>query len=316
MRSITNFLITPCVLLLLIITGCKKDTSKTNTTDSSSTAEKSEIVEVITYGMDFNLPDTLKSGWTTFKYINKSYEPHFFIFEKMPDSVGINEYKSELVPPFKKAFELLAEGNVEAGMKEFEKIPQWFYSVEFGGGVALTSAQTTTQSTIFLNPGTYVMECYVRMPNGLPHAFMGMLKELTVLEASNEQSAPNADHNISVSSEEGIAFIDTLSVGEYVLSVSFKDQKKYEHMLGHDVNLVKIANDSLLPVLGDWLNAADFQAFRSPAPEGLTFLGGVEDLESGNTGYFNVNLSKGKYVLISEIPNTIDRNMYTTFKVE
>ena len=315
MRPISISLITSCTLFLLLFTGCKQDNSKADATDEAIKPPTVNIVEVITYGMDFNLPDTLKSGWTTFKYINKSYEPHFFILEKMPDSIGIKEYKSELLPPFKTAFQLFGEGKVEAGMKEFEKIPQWFYSVEFGGGVGLTSAQSTTQSTIDLAPGTYVMECYVRMPNGVPHTFMGMLKELTVLEAKNEQSPPKADKSIAISSEEGISFVDSLSTGDYVFSVSFKDQKKYEHMLGHDVNLVKIENDSLLPVLGNWLNSMDMTAFRSPAPEGLTFLGGVEDLSSGSTGYFNVNLSKGDYVLISEIPNSIDRNMYKTFTV-
>jgi hypothetical protein len=90
---------------------------------------------------------------------------------------------------------------------------------------------------------------------------------------------------------------------------------QYEHMMGHDVNLVRVEHDSLISTLGGWLNTIDFKSFRSPAPDGLLFLGGVEDLPSGKTGYFEVNLEKGTYVLISEIPNAIERKMIKTFSV-
>ena len=93
-------------------------------------------------------------------------------------------------------------------MKEFEKIPEWFSKVELAGGVGLTSKKTTSISTIFLEPGTYVMECYVRMPNGMPHTFMGMVKELKVSEETNGNKAPKADYNINIASEKGITFIE------------------------------------------------------------------------------------------------------------
>jgi len=150
----------------------------------------------------------------------------------------------------------------------------------------LTSKKTSSISTIFLEPGTYVMECYVRMPNGMPHTFMGMVKELKVSEETNGMIAPKADFNIDIASTKGITFIDSLKTGTYIFSAKFQDQKLYEHMMGHDVNLVKIENDSLISNLGDWLNTVDFNAFRSPVPEGLLFLGGVEDLPAGKTGYF------------------------------
>jgi hypothetical protein len=86
-------------------------------------------------------------------------------------------------------------------------------------------------------------------------------------------------------------------------------------LLGHDINLVKLENEQLLDSLNNWINAANIKAFRTPAPKGLTFLGGVEDLPAGSKGFFNVSLTKGSYVLISEIPNALQRNMYKTFVV-
>ncbi|WP_299162070.1 hypothetical protein [uncultured Eudoraea sp.] len=301
------------VLALIASSSCKE---KKESNDSENKVEKKDnYVEVITNGMDFQTVDEIKSGWTTFKYINKSFEPHFFILEKMPDTLGLTTYKKDLFPPFISAFEHFGKGEMEAGMKEFEKIPQWFYKVELAGGVGLTSKKTTSKSTIFLEPGTYIMECYVRMPNGLGHVFMGMIKELKVSNESNGNEPPKADFKIGISSEQGITFIDSIKSGNYTFEAIFEDQKQYEHLMGHDVNLVKIENDSLVTDLNNWLNIVDFKAFRSPEPGGLLFLGGVEDLPAGETGYFEATLEKGNYVLISEIPNAVERKMIKPFTV-
>lgn len=303
-------------LLITLFSSCKNNNRKSIIEDSiDSKAQSQNYIEVVSTGMDFELINEIQSGWTTFKYVNNSEDPHFFIFEKMPEGIGIEDYKKELIPPFMTAFNHFDKGNVEAGMKELEKIPEWFSKVELAGGVGLTSPHSVSESTIYLHPGVYVMECYVRMPNGLAHAFMGMIKELVVKEENNNQKMPISDFEIALSSENGISFVDSLKMGDYSLSVNFEDQKQYETMLGHDINLVKLENEQLLNSLNNWINAADIKAFRTPAPKGLIFLGGVEDLPSGSKGFFNVSLEKGDYVLISEIPDALQRKMYKTFKV-
>jgi hypothetical protein len=259
--------------------------------------------------------DEINSGWTTFRYLNKSNETHFFILEKLPDSIGIEQYQQEFLAPFKRAYEFFMTGDIETGNKQFEDLPAWSSKMEICGGVALTSPQKISETTLFLEPGTYIMECYVRMPNGMPHIFYGMLKEFTVSKQNNGNEEPSADEEISISSENGIAFIDKLTEGDYTFSVDFKDQKIYEHMLGHDINLVKIDNEKLIDSLNNWVNLSDYSAFKTPAPAGLTFLGGVEDLFGKKKGYFNVTLQKGQYVLISEIPNALERKMLKRFEV-
>lgn len=301
---------------VILFTSCKDKNLKSNVKEGKGpTTQSQNYIEVVSTGMNFELINEIQSGWTTFKYINNSEETHFFIFEKMPEGIGLEDYKKDLIPPYMKAFAHFDKGNVEAGMKEFEKIPEWFAKVELGGGVGLTSPHTVSESTIYMHPGVYVMECYVRMPNGMAHAFMGMVKELIVKEGNINQKMPSSDFEISLSSEKGISFVDSLKVGDYSLAVNFEDQKQYETMLGHDVNLVKLENESLLDSLNNWINAADIKAFRTPVPAGLSFLGGIEDLEAGETGYFNVSLQEGNYVLISEIPSAIERKMFKTFKV-
>ncbi|TRO64509.1 hypothetical protein [Christiangramia sabulilitoris] len=319
MYAVSKFKKSLLVLSIFIVPliSCKNDKENNpNQKEDSIQANNTEnIIEVVTNEMDFQIPSRLKSGWTTFRYINKSSETHFFIFEKMPEGITIDNYNNELVPPFKAAFNHLINDEVEEAMKEFEKVPAWWNDVKLGGGVGLISPKSVAESTIYMHPGTYVMECYVRMPNGMPHAFYGMIKEIQVTEETNDIQEPSYDHQISISSEEGITFQDSIKAGNYQLAINFKDQKQYETLLGHDVNLVRLTSISKLDTLGKWINAANIKAFRTPIPEGLTFLGGVEDLEEGETGYFKTQLKQGTYVLISEIPNVIDRKMYKTFKV-
>lgn len=317
MYSIIKFngVITFILLILLSLISCKTDQKKNELKDNNTVEEAENVIEVTTNVMDFQIPSQLKSGWTTFKYNNKSDETHFFILEKMPEGITIENYNNELVPPFKAAFTYLIDNKIEEAMKEFEKVPAWWNDVAMGGGVGLISPKSIAESTIYMHPGTYVMECYVRMPNGMPHAFYGMLKEVVVTEEKSDNKEPSSDHEINISSEQGITFQDSIKTGEYQLTVRFKDQKQYETLLGHDVNLVRLDEISLLDTLGNWINASDIKAFRTPVPKGLTFLGGVEDLEAGETGYFKTKLEKGNYVLISEIPNVIERKMFKVFKV-
>ena len=68
--------------------------------------QSDRFVEVITKGMEFQMVDSIPSGWNTFRYHNRSQEPHFFILEKLPEGIRIEHYKNELVPPFIRATEL------------------------------------------------------------------------------------------------------------------------------------------------------------------------------------------------------------------
>lgn len=300
------------ISIFILFFSCKNEKN-----DSFGPLIKEEnIIEVTTTGMDFALDAELKSGWNTFKYNNNSGEVHFFILEKLPDSIRLKNYEEELIPVFKEGFNLALENKLEESKKSFEKIPAWFSKVELSGGVGLVSPNNSGTTSIYLAPGYYAMECYVRMSDGIAHVFHGMLKEIHVTDKKNNHEEPVANYNVSISSTEGIVCSDSITAGTRVFKVNFKDQKMYEHFMGHDVNLVKVDNNANIDELVTWLNVADLNTFRNPAPKGFTFLGGVEDLGNNKSGYFTANLTKGNYVLIAEIPDAKNRKMLFHFKVE
>ncbi|UJH90370.1 hypothetical protein LZ575_16215 [Antarcticibacterium sp. 1MA-6-2] len=206
-------------------------------------------------------------------------------------------------------------GNTEQGFAEFNKLPTWFFDVVFTGGAGLISPSGTAQTTVNLEPGKYVIECYVKMPNGMFHSAMGMLAELDVLPANNNRRKPIARDTITISSELGIAFKDEIQPGEHTFAVNFKDQIAHEHFIGHDVHLVRLKDENSIKDLNNWMNWADPEAFKTPAPQGVEFLGGTQEMPAGNTSYFTVTLTPGNYALIAEVPNPIDKNMLKTFTV-
>ena len=85
------------LLVFIILQACK--TEKKNSIEEN---EKEDIIEITTNLMDFQCIDTISSGWTTFKYINNSNEPHFFLLEKYPANKSINDGRLEVFPVFQK----------------------------------------------------------------------------------------------------------------------------------------------------------------------------------------------------------------------
>ncbi len=78
--------------------------------------------------------------------------------------------------------------------------------------------------TVNLVPGTYLLECYVKMPNGAFHSLNGMWKEIKVTDGDSGNKEPQADYTIEISSEKGITFDENLSTGEHTFAVKFLDQ--------------------------------------------------------------------------------------------
>ena len=302
------------ILIILLIVSCKTE-KKSEVEQKEAPETNKNVIDVVTQSMEFQMVDTIPSGWNTFVYKNESNETHFFLFDKYPEGKTIVDTKREIFPPFDNGMDLINKGNVEEAMEAFNTLPKWFFDVQFLGGSGLIAPKHTSETTVKLEPGYYVMECYVKMPNGKFHTSMGMIKEVIVTIEDSGNNPPAATVNVAISSKEGIVFDKTISKGEQVISVKFNDQIVHENFVGHDVNLVKMVDTTNLKKLESWMNWADPKGLITPAPNGFTFLGGVNNLPAGYTGYFKVNLTPGNYAFVSEVPNAISKNMLKTFRV-
>lgn len=301
--------------LLLGITSCRqepKEKSEPGTPQDKGPA----LIQVTTKSMEFFGPDTIPSGWNTFVYENQSTEPHFILLDKYPEGVTIENTLAEVTPAFEAGMQFIMEGKNEEAMGAFGGLPEWFSQVIFSGGTGLISPGKTAVTTVKLDPGYYIMECYVRMPDGRFHTSMGMAKELIVLDTSNRESPPQASMTLRISSQAGITLTGIPRVGKTHFSVTYDDQVVHENFVGHDVNLVRMEKEADLEALESWINWATPNGLMSSTmPEGFTFLGGTNDAPEGSVLYFEADLSPGTYVLISEVPNAGKKGLLKTFTI-
>ncbi|TJY33479.1 hypothetical protein [Pontimicrobium aquaticum] len=274
------------------------------------------VIDIVTRSMEFQSVDTITSGWNTFKYQNLSNETHFFLMDKYPEGKTVENALTDVAPVFEEGMQLINEGKQEEGFAAFGKLPEWFGEIVFSGGSGLIGPKETAVTTIDLESGYYIMECYVKMPNGKFHTSMGMAKPIIVTSEDSGNKPPEATIKISVSNDKGITYDKPITKGKQVFSVFYKEQKHHENFMQHDVNLVKLEENASEDALEAWMNWADPKGLITPVPEGVTFLGGVNEMPAGSTGYFYADLKPGKYALISEVPNTRSKGLFKVFEVK
>ena len=308
--------ITPILLgLVLLFWNCKSDPKNTATV-AEPEPEPEPTVEIVTNSMEFIGPDTIPSGWNTFVYKNNSTEPHFILLDKYPEGVTIKNTIAEVAPAFEEGMQLIMEGKNEAAMGAFGKLPEWFSDVVFSGGPGLISPGLTATTMVNLSPGYYVMECYVRMPDGRFHTSMGMAKELIVTEDPSGVTPPEDYMDVRIDRQAGISWNGQPKAGKNTFRVTFASQSPHEHFVGHDVNLVAIAPDADLEALEAWMNwATPTGLMSSTLPEGFTFLGGANDSPAETTQYFEADLTPGRYAFVAEVPDSQAKGMLKTFLV-
>ena len=313
----------PFLIVIFLLSACNQSStsqekaassSKNSISPSRETSfpETVNLIEVKTEYMNFIMPDKIPSGWNTFRYANESNLTHFMSFDKLPIYEGeqktLHDFE-EVAVIFQDAMDLINAGKNEEAYAEFAKFPAWNADMVFMGGVGLVSPGETAQTTVYLEPGEYVVECYVKTAG----KFHPMAKQITVLREASQASAPEPTVNITVSKKGGISVDREPIPGLHTVAVHFADQALHEHFLGHDVHLARLDNLTDIDSLNSWMNWSVPGGLETPAP--ATFVGGTQQMPEGNTAYFTVNLEPGRYAWIAEVPNPLSKNMLKTFEV-
>lgn len=305
------------VTVLIIFAGAcaPSDDAPSASLDGSDTQA---VVDVIARGLTLIAPDEIPSGWTTFRFSNESPMIHFVLVERVPDGQGIESQQAQVAPVFQDGLDLLGAGEVDAALERFGDLPAWFGEIVFLGGPGLTSPGRTSQATVYLEPGTYLLECYVKT-GGIFHSYnpdpsiYGMVHEFTVTDETSEAVEPSATIQIEISTAGGIVVEGELVPGEHTGAVRFVDQTVHENFVGHAIHLVRLAGDVDLGDLDRWMDWTQAMGLQSPAP--AEFLGGTNEMPAGTTSYFTVMLEPGNYAWVSEVPGSAEKGMLKPFSV-
>lgn len=137
-------------------------------------------------------------------------------------------------------------------------MPEWAGDTVSSGGPGFLDAHRTGWTTQYLEPGSYILECYVMDDTGAFHNMSGMLEKLVVTEDVSAAAEPDADLAVSISSTGGIVFeAEDVQPGAYNVSVTFEDNAVYGHGLGHDVHLIRLENGTTVEDVNGWINYLD-----------------------------------------------------------
>lgn len=261
-------------------------------------ATDTEAIEITATDYAFRAPTQIPSGWTNLHFKNEGEEVHFVFLARLPEGKTIDNYETELGEPFTDIWQGILSGELtqeEAGAKVGEVLPEWYADLEFVGGPGFMTPTRTSETTLYLEPGNYVLECYMKTEDGKIHATEGMLRPLTVTEKVSSVSPPQDDIRITLSNSE-MTVEGALTSGTHTIAVHAAENPKQG--FGHSAHLVRLDSEAKLDDLVQWMNWFGVTGLRAPAP--FDFLGGAHMMPTGNTTYFSAHLTPGRYAFISE----------------
>jgi hypothetical protein len=304
------FSVSMALLAAAAMPACQSSDKADGDSEAQVAAIGGQIVDVTAREFTFEAPSEIPSGWTTFRMRNAGEQEHFLVLWRLPEGNTFEDYVTQVVPAFGSIMGPYMDGTTDRGealQALGGLLPEWFGSVVPAGGSGLTAPGRTAQTTVDLEPGNYVIECYVKTPEGVFHGMLGMVHSLMVTDVPSGATAPEADIELSITNY-AIATEGELTAGQHTVRVHVVEDP--EGFLKHDVHLVRLADGTGVEQVVAWMDWMD--ALMPPAPG--EFMGGAEDMPAGHTAYVTVDLTPGNYAWVSETYGS--RGVVQEFMVE
>lgn len=276
------------ILVFAIFAACQTEENGSN----ESTTDSKQVVEVTAVDYAFAVPDTIPSGWVTFRMKNEGSETHYFQLNQLPEDHTYKEFQRTYIQPFDSLEQLLLANKIdttEANRTAARIIPDWVANglfKNFAGGVPNLAPGYTMQTTVEMEPGTYVMSCFRRSPNRNSHATQGMIRPLTVTEEGTGATPPKPDVTIRTLGHE-VTTEGTLRAGKQTVAYHVDSSSAEMDNFYSSALLARIESDADVDEL------RQVNLIQNPLP--VEFIGGLELVAPGKTAYTELNLKPGRY---------------------
>jgi len=315
MKPTRNILMSICILVSVYACDRAEDTSE----NISEAGVPENLLEINAAGMRFEGGNTISSGWTTIRLNNKDNMLHFAMVVRLPDGVTANMYSDDLGAKFQQGYNLMLEGRNEEVAAVFGSIPEWVHKLSYHGGPGFISGNGSAESTQYLEPGNYIVECYIKS-EGIFHSYspvpgmLAMIFPLTVTDTPGNMVEPEANATVTIN-ETGIRLTGgALKTGENSIRVKFDTQIRYPSFVGQDVHIVRIDKDADIQAALNWMDWQQPQGLLVPSP--VTFIGGINDvMPAGSEAFFTADLTPGRYAFISEAPEADKKGLFVEFDI-
>lgn len=217
----------------------------------------------------FEAPAQIEGGLVSITLVNKGKEPHHAQLARLNDGVTMEQFQAAM------------QQNPEAALP----------LISLTGGPSVIDAGGSQEVVVDLAPGHYVVLCFVSDHEGVPHLAQGMITTMEVVENTKQAAAPE------IKADATIKLLD--------FSFAMPAEVKAGHQVWKIVNDGKQPHEITIIKLADGKTMADVGAFME-SPHGappFTDAGGFQAIDSGKTGWLNLNLQPGNYVAMCHVPD-------------
>lgn len=230
------------------------------------------VVTVTATDYEFDAPDTLQEGWTTFRLVNNGDAFHAALLVKLEEGRTLNGFRQAYAEALKTGGPWNALGLL--------------------GGIVGPPPQGTTNATLHLDAGLYAWYCPLGFEDGVPHVVGHAMMRPFVVQQRVGSVPPAAAPEPTVT----ITMVDyafhlsaPVTAGQHMIRVENRGPEP------HEVILMQLAPGKTLEDVQTWLRD------RRSSPPFSNSLGGVVLEEAGAEAYFEGELTPADYVLFCVI---------------
>jgi len=242
-------------------------------------ADGPSVVIITATDYAFNAPDTIPAGRTTFRLVNQGKELHHASLVRLGDGKTIADFGAAL----------------QAAMKNHGPPPAW---ASFAGGPNAVTPGDTASATQLLEPGSYVLVCWIPTIDGTPHIMKGMMRAIVVIGAATarpaEPAEPAPDVVVTLNDYD-FQFARPLTAGRRTIRVENAGPQ------AHEIVITALPSGKTLQDFVAWEKGGE----KGPLPTGR-WLGGVATLDAGAHAQFTATFQPGNYLLLCFWPDAKD----------
>lgn len=235
----------------------------------------------------FEVPKEIEGGLVAVTMENDGAELHHLQLARLRDGVTLDQVQK-----------VLAEGPDYA----------LFPLVEWVGGPSIVPPGGRSQVIINLPEGQYLLLCFLPSSDGVPHFAKGMVVPLTVTASSADVSEPKADISVTLT-DFAFTMPSQIRAGKQIWKVTNKGVQP------HEIPIARLMPGKTLQ------DALRFLQTSEGAPP-FEFVGGLQGIDPGRTGWAVFDLSPGEYIALCFVPDPasgkahIELGMITAFTVK
>lgn len=272
-RLRTSFAAIAVVCTLAACAAKEADRASTAGQQSAQSAPTAapNVVTITAKDFSYDAPATIPAGLTTIRLVSNGQEMHHATLIKLEDGKSVDDFVKAIQKP--------------------GAPPKWM--VEVGGPNPPHPNGGVAETTQLLEPGNYVIACFVPSADGTPHIAKGMMRPITVVPSTTPSAPePTADVTLKLA-DYSFTLSKPLTAGKQVIKVEDAGPQS------HEVVLVRLAPGKTAADVAAWI-----EKMQGPPPGEP--IGGVAALHNGAHAYITVDLTPGEYGLLCFLPDAKD----------